>query len=91
MKIRILTGLLFLFGFLVGCAAQPEEADLVRVKQYFVQLRFQAGLRPELQSKTDRELFLISCEQNRVQCSPLLEMLKKKDRPFYEKLQGTSE
>lgn len=90
MNIRFfLISLLSLLSILpTGCVARPEESDLVRVKEYFLQVRFQAAFKPELQSKSDMELFLLSCEQNRVKCDPLLEMLKEKDRPFYDTLKG---
>lgn len=92
MSIRLLfISLLSLLSILLlGCAARPEESDLVRVKEHFLQMRFQAVFRPELQSKSDMELFLLSCEQNRLRCDPLLEMLKEKDRPFYDALKGVS-
>ena len=90
MNIRLL--LISLLGLLsillIGCVARPEESDLVRVKEHFLQIRFQSAFKPELQAKTDMELFLLSCEQNRVRCDPLLEMLKEKDRPFYDTLKG---
>ena len=90
MNIRLLLiSLLSLLSILlIGCKARPEESDLVRVKEHFLQMRFQAAFRPELQSKSDMDLFLLSCEQNRVRCDPLLEMLKEKDRPFYDALKG---
>lgn len=73
---------------LVSCSAQPEESDLKRVKQQFLQLRFQAATLAEYKNKTDLELFELSCQNNRVKCEPVIELLKKEDPKFYSILTG---
>lgn len=89
MNNRILTGLLCL-AMLVGCQAEPEQSDVTRVKEYFLQLRFQSAFQPALQSKSDQELFQLSCKANRVDCDRLLQMLKEQDPDFYRTLYDTA-
>ena len=86
---RFLFSCLLVFAssnFLVSCSAQPQDSDLKRVKQQFLQLRFQAATLTEYKNKTDLELFELSCQNNRVKCEPVLELLKKEDPQFYDTL-----
>lgn len=77
-----------LSAFLGGCSGSPRPEDVERVKQDFLTLRFHSEFSPELKGKSDREIFELSCTQNRVRCSTALEMLKSSDPEFYAKLQA---
>ena len=76
-------GLLFL---LVACYADPTDNDIERVKQQFLIMRFHATFTDEWSSLNDKELFEISCKNNRVKCDLALELLKKQDVNFYTTL-----
>ena len=64
----------------------PDKEDLQRVKNSFLRYRFHSVLIPALQGKTDMQLFQIGCLTNDVECSLILDMLKKEDPSFYKKL-----
>ncbi len=68
--------------------ATPSPDDLVRVKKAFLQLRFNAVFLPNLRDREDKELFEMSCRSNRVNCTEVLQLLKKQDPQFYKKLIG---
>jgi len=80
---------LVLSAFFASCTASADASDLNRVKQQFLQMRFQSVLVPELKNKTDLELFQLSCAQNRMNCDQILQMLQSSDPEFYKTLTGT--
>jgi len=71
---------------LAGCYAEPTDNDLERVKQQFLVMRFHAPFNEEWNALSDKELYELSCKNNRVQCDLALDTLKKKDTDFYAKL-----
>jgi hypothetical protein len=86
-RIYIFMLIALLAAFVGGCSGSPRPEDVERVKQDFLTLRFHSEFSPELKGKSDREIFELSCTQNRVRCSTALEMLKASDPEFYAKLQ----
>ncbi len=88
---RVLVGvLLLLIGALgAGCSAKPTTHDVDRVKQRFLELRFSAPFQPRFRSLSDRELFRMSCEQMRVNCTEVLDRLKQTDPQFHAKLSAS--
>lgn len=85
-RLRLSSGVIALL-FFASCSARPGTEDVKRVREQFLQLRFQAGLSAEYRGKTDRELFEMACKNARVQCPQVLEMLRSQDPEFYAKLQ----
>lgn len=75
--------LVYLFAF---CYAEPRESDLDGVTRRFLLLRFIAPFKEDLKDLTDKQLFELSCNEQRVKSYELLILLKKKDPVFYEKL-----
>ena len=71
----------------LGCGARPNTDDVERVKQRFLELRFSAPFQARFRSLEDRELFALSCEQMRVKCPEVLELLKAADPAFYRNLE----
>ena len=71
---------------LAGCYAEPTDNDLERVKQQFLVMRFHAPFNEEWSGLSDKELFELSCKNNRVKCDLALDTLKNKDTDFYTKL-----
>ncbi len=88
MKYLLPFALLLLTVTMVSCYAEPNTEDLERVKSRFLLLRFQAPLTREYRNLTDKELFELSCAQNRVRCSKVYSMLERTDAGFYRKLTG---
>jgi hypothetical protein len=84
--------LLVLFPVLIitlgSCYANPNADDLERVKSRFLLLRFQAPLTKEYKHLNDKDLFELSCSQNRVKCSLVLKMLEEKDPDFFSGLKS---
>ncbi|MBL8019700.1 MAG: hypothetical protein JNM27_08560 [Leptospirales bacterium] len=81
--------LIFIFlalTLLSSCYAKPNEVDATRVKQEFMNMRFQSPLNPEYASMTDRQLFELACRSKRVKCDKVLEIIKEKDPEFFVKL-----
>jgi len=73
---------------LVSCYAEPGRADLERVRQQFLVLRFYAPFSNDLKGKNDKELFELSCKMNRVRCSKVLALLQREDVNFYTTVTG---
>jgi len=74
------------FLTLSSCYADPNGDDLARVKSRFLLLRFQAPLTKEYKNMNDKELFEISCRQNRVKCAKVLSLLETENPEFLNKL-----
>ncbi|MCE9598035.1 MAG: hypothetical protein K8S54_08705 [Spirochaetia bacterium] len=85
MKLRLVLPL-FALALLTACYAKPTDVDAARVKQEFMNMRFQSPLNPEYASMTDRQLFELACRSKRVKCDQVLEIVKEKDAEFYMKL-----
>jgi hypothetical protein len=77
-----------LFFILISCYAEPGKADLDRVRQQFLVLRFYAPLSAELKNKSDKELFELSCKMNRVRCNKVFTLLQREDVNFYTAVTG---
>ena len=75
-----------LLCFLACSPKKPSTEDLERVRNSFLQLRFNAVLIPELKAKKDMEIFETSCRAKRVDCKQVLELLKEEDLSFYKRL-----
>lgn len=78
--------LLSLSLLLLACNAEPNDTDVQRVKEDFMQLRFQSEIQPRFQGLSDEQLFRLACKNNNVQCDPVIEKIKQSDPEFYEVL-----
>lgn len=76
----------FLVAALTCCSANPNADDAARVKKRFLELRFSAPFQARFRALNDPELFQISCEQMRVNCARVLELVRSSDPEFYTKL-----
>ena len=72
--------------FLFQCYADPTDADIERVKQQFLVMRFHAPFTEEWRYLSDKELFEQSCKNTRIRCDIAIEILKKQDEKFYNTL-----
>ena len=81
----VLVGLIVLS---VSCGgAEPTPDDLARVKKTYLTLRFQQSLNARLQAMDEEALMQLSCRENYVNCTRVLEMLKEEDPRFYARYQ----
>ena len=83
----LLAGALLLLG---GCNADPNATDVQRVKETFLQLRFQSGIQPELKGKNDLELFNMACRHSHVKCNEVLKNLQSSDPDFFNTLEDSA-
>ena len=85
MFIRVIS-VFFSLIFLSCFVRNPNQEDLKRVKDTFLQFRFNSFFAQKIEGKTDLELFYLSCHSQRVSCKSILQDLEKEDPIFYKKL-----
>ncbi len=91
-KSKFITSVASIVLILIFCtcgSTTPDEKVLERVKQSFLEMRFYAPYLDQIKGMDDKQLFENSCKHNRVNCTKILELLKSKDKKFYERLMSS--